>query len=229
MRILPMLFNTEMVQAIQEGRKTVTRRVVKPPYYVDTNYLENAEGIIEHTLRSAPKSSRLYHQIGEMPYPENPYKVGDILYIRETWFYESYLEEADESPADLPSGRYSHRYVYKACQPDYPVNLGAGGDGWSPSIHMPKEAARIWLKVLNVKVERLQNMTLDDFLNEGISIPYEAFNDPTNAYMQAKKIFMHIWNQTIPKKDIDKYGWDANPYVWVISFERTDNPYISNK
>ena len=90
---------------------------------------------------------------------------------------------------------------------------------------MPKEASRIFLKVTDVKVERLQDMNLDDFISEGISLLPEAFNDPENAYLQAKNIFSNdIWNATVEKKLIDTYGWNANPWVWAIEFEQCRRP-----
>lgn len=89
---------------------------------------------------------------------------------------------------------------------------------------MPKEAARIWIKVTDVRVELLQNMNTGDFLAEGVVIRPEAFNDPENAYWQAKEEFIHIWDATVKKAEKDRYGWDANPWVWVIEFERCKKP-----
>lgn len=89
---------------------------------------------------------------------------------------------------------------------------------------MPKEAARIWLKVKDVRVERLQEMGLDDFLAEGVDVPNEAFNDPKNAYGFAKFRYSGIWTSTIKMEDNDRYGWKANPWVWVIEFERCEKP-----
>ena len=73
-------------------------------------------------------------------------------------------------------------------------------------------------------MERLKDMTLDDFLAEGVILRPEAFNDPENAYMQSKKLFIHIWDSTIKKEQYDLFGWDANPWVWVIAFERCEQP-----
>ena len=210
MRILPILFNTEMVQAVLDGTKTATRRIAKAvyPYSEHGGFTTiirgeytgpiSAENIIKH---------------------KSQYQPGDILYVRETWHQYIKLVGKGESC------RVQEFYGYKASI----ANSEDAHEKWKPSIHMPKEAARIFLKVTDVRIERLQDMTLDDFLNEGISIPYEAFNDPTNAYMQAKEMFMRIWDSTIRKRDIGKYGWDANPYVWVINFKRTGTPDISNK
>lgn len=141
-----------------------------------------------------------------------PATVGDILYIRETW-------------SEIKNTNGSHRkYVYKATD-TYPF-----GEKyivkfrWHPSIHMPKAAARIWLKVTDVRVERLQDMKLDDFLSEGAEVRPEAFNDPENAYGQAKDAFIRIWESTIKGKDQSIYMWGENPWVWVIEFERCEKP-----
>lgn len=86
---------------------------------------------------------------------------------------------------------------------------------WHPSIHMPKEAARIWLKVTDVRVERLQDMKTEAFYKEGvIRAPFDDADD------LAKSDFVELWDSTIKKQDLDRYGWGANPYVWVIEFER---------
>ena len=89
---------------------------------------------------------------------------------------------------------------------------------------MPRAAARIWLGVTDVKIQRLQEMTLDDFLREGVVIRPEAFNDPDNAYMQAREQFISVWNSTIPRWQQAIYGWDANPWVWAIEFEKCNKP-----
>ena len=112
---------------------------------------------------------------------------------------------------------------------------------WHPSIHMPKEAARIWLKITDVRVERLQDITPKDAKNEGVGnlfyedIGYSEKNYGTEVdpeYGIAKEQFAWLWDSTIKKSDLDRYGWDANPYVWVISFERcakpAESPYAWN-
>ncbi len=131
---------------------------------------------------------------GELPKPQ--YQPGDILYVRETW-----------SELKYPDG--SRRYVYKASD-EYP--FGEAGYivkfRWRPSIHMPKEAARIFLRVTDVRVERLQDITIDDAIAEGCNevIPITEFR--------------LIWIKTIKPADRERYGWNANPWVWVYTFER---------
>lgn len=203
-RVLPILFNTEMVRAILDGRKTCTRRIVRPPYFVDGDENDKRSLI---TLRTATKNSSLYRQIGQMPYPDAPYGMCDILYVRETWC------------------KGLERYIYRA---DYSDTEKFYRDGkeiemkWHPSIHMPKEAARIWLRVTDVRVERLQEITGQDVLKEGLN----SHVHPQASYFDGnqREMFENLWNGTVKKSDLDRYGWDASPWVWVIEFERCEKP-----
>ena len=205
-RARPILFNTDMVRAILDGRKTVTRRCVKARsknacgFYVTFRKSDNAfMGVYDYD-----EDERQFDSSQTPPCPP-----GDILYVRETWYKDI------------------NRYMYRA---NYANNEKFYRNGkeieikWRPSIHMPKEAARIWLKVTDVRVERLQDMKLDDFLSEGLTVRPEAFNDPENVYLQCRREFITIWNSTIKKSDLDRYGWEANPWVWVIEFERCEKP-----
>ena len=223
-RALPILFNTDMVRAILDGRKKATRRIVKSPYFVDDS------GAVPLAMRTAPKGGKLERQIGAMPYPDEPYKIDDILYVRETWGISNL--DYDDRIAYIVY-RASDKMENEGCQavrlPDEKFeklydSMSESSADWRPSIHMPKEAARIWLKVTDVRVERLNEMTLEDFLKEGVMIRPEAFNDPENAYQQAKDIFIDIWDSTIKKSDRNRYGWDANPWTWVTEFEWCEKP-----
>ena len=194
MKIRPILFNTEMVRAILEGRKTCTRRVLKQPFEVHPNgYITKPRG-----------NERL------CPYIP-PYQPGDILYVRETWCKGSYGDEKE-------------KYYYKADDNNFFCT-------WHPSIHMPKEAARIWLKVTNVRVERLQEITGDGCIAEGeypspcrkCNATFGCDTCPDEGYHETDG-FSELWNSTIKKSDLDVYGWLANPYVWVVEFERCDKP-----
>ena len=195
MEIKPILFNTEMVQAILDGRKTCTRRVVKTRrkdaygFYVAKGPDGSFTGVYEYDEDERMFENQL------IP----PYKPGDILYVRETWgegYAEgTYIYKADDKLAELPTFKKTSKILYH------------------PSIHMPKEAARIWLKVTDVRVERLQDMTDDDAKAEG------CFD-----YTSTALGFPDVWDSTIKKSDLDRYGWDANPWVWVIEFERCEKP-----
>lgn len=100
---------------------------------------------------------------------------------------------------------------------------------WHPSLHMPKEAARIWLKVTDVRVERLQECGKGwclDIEKEGIVTPQDPIlYTSDDAFHNALRMeFQAIWNSTIKKSDLERYGWDASPWVWVIEFERCEKP-----
>lgn len=199
-RVLPILFNTNMVRAILDGRKTVTRRICKDG---------NDFTVPDMSFYDADKRTYAVHNYANQENTEKlslvericPICPGDILYVRETW--------CNLNTLSCPC------YYYKASDNLPEWALG----GWKPSIHMPKKAARIWLKVTDVRVEKLWDMTLDDFLAEGVVIRPEAFNDPENVYMQARREFAEIWDSTIPKSQTILNCW-----VWVIEFERCEKP-----
>ena len=208
MPIKPILFNTEMVRAILDGRKTVTRRVIKPqpqgcfevneePLYIyDTDFRQG---------RICPTC-----------------QPGDIFYIRETF----------AQPA-------KYIFWYRADSAEY-----TKGILWKPSIHMPREAARIWLKVTDVRVERLQDIDEDGVWDEGFRFKPPCLtrvsadghtcdlDGPCTSSIKYCDMTMgelfgrELWNSTIKKSDLDSYGWDANPWVWVIEFERCEKPHV---
>lgn len=227
MAIKPILFNAEMVRAILDGRKSCTRRLVKPqpdekhtyPLGFVTDSTEKKEvgcfgfGIGEYG--------------GSIQYAKPQYHTDDVLYIRETWTEEcgKYYYRADYDsdyldPCETLSGGYP-----ASCR-NHPGCDGCMATStrihWHPSIHMPKEAARIWLRVTDVRVERLQEITAESALTEGAD-KYIHANGTLNED-QTITSFIGIWNSTIKKSDIDRYGWDANSYVWVIEFERCEKP-----
>lgn len=166
----PILFSTPMVQAILEGRKTQTRRVVKPQPIKKGHFWT-------------------------LDYTRMPYKPRDILWVRETWYLETFYG--------------AHSYVYRASEPNYPVNVGAGQHGWRPSIFMPQDVARIFLRVKEVRVEKVQDITEEDTINEGVN---------------NKEKFALLWDKLNKKRG---YGWEANPWVWVIEFERIEKPEVT--
>lgn len=236
MRIRPILFNTDMVRAILDGRKTATRRVVKYKYsntkmkmHTDKygTHLIEIQKDIEGETHGKNTDGSTWHKLLPYIYKIPPYKRGDILYVRETWSKKrsskcvgNKTEKCPyESCENAPGPCLYDEYIYKATD-----HLESSDVTWHPSIHMPKEAARIWLRVKDVRAERLSDMKLDDFLSEGVSIRPEAFNDPDNAYMQARMGFFHIWDSTIPKGQQDLYSWAVDPWVWVIEFERCEKP-----
>lgn len=195
MSIKPILFNTEMVRAILDGKKTCTRRIVKGAIPDDAMW-----GYTMFTPKGCISCRGVYADEYGEKFFRLPYQQGDILYVRETWCKGSWMNEKE-------------RYYYKADDNDFHCV-------WHPSIHMPKEAARIWLKVKDVLVERLQGIDGKGCVKEGIE--EEPLKDVGEEFV--KGMYHDLWDSTIKKSDIDRYGWDANPWVWVIEFERCDKP-----
>lgn len=224
MAIKPILFNTEMVRAILDGLKTCTRRICKDAneYTVPDMDFYNADRRTYAVHNFADKEHMEQLSTAERTCPICP---GDILYVRETWTEEcgKYYYRADYDsdyldPCETLSGGYP-----ASCR-NHPGCDGCMATStrihWHPSIHMPKEAARIWLKVTDVRVERLQDITADGIRNEGLSSAAVHCGDVEIAL----KEWENLWNSTIKKSDLDRYGWGANPWVWVIEFERCEKP-----
>ena len=234
MAIKPILFNTEMVRAILDRRKSCTRRIVNP----------QPQGRLCYTFAGGDcvtwgyPSKTAYETWGdEYKLPEDitdeelkrrwnpPYHTDDILYVRETWL------------------KGLERYIYRADYSDTEKFYRGGKEiemKWHPSIHMPKEAARIWLKVTDVRVERLQEITEEQACMEGTDPWDEAcyenngwhptLSDPdSGGDPNMIDGFHKLWNSTIKKSDIDRYGWDANPWVWVIEFERCERGGVDDR
>ena len=245
MAIKPILFNkqisAEMVRAILDGRKTCTRRLVKPqPDEKHTYPLGFVTDSTDKKKEVGCFGFAANEYGGSIQYVKPPYGYapGDILYVRETFAWCPCWD----CGLDIEPGRCSNAtakiykegeygcYMYRASCED---NEYPSADTWHPSIHMPKEAARIWLKVTYVRVERLQEITPNGAESEGVGnlfyddIGYGEKNYGTEVdpeYGIAKEQFAWLWESTIKKSDIDRYGWDANPWVWVIEFERCEKP-----
>ena len=211
----PILFSSEMVKAILKDQKTMTRRV-------------NSIG-------------EYYISDKKCPYGV----VGDRLWVRETWYYEEHMHDSTEGTPDLPGDLYSHRLVFKADCPDYPVNVGVGQHGWRPSIFMPRWASRITLEITGIRVERLQDITEEDAEKEGMpdEVPMspvycpvcegrgfrDAYHPLSLGYMEvdctecdtARKKFKNLWDSINGKKP--GKTWKDNPWVWVIEFRMINN------
>ena len=195
MDVKPILFNTEMVRAILEVRKTVTRRVIKP----------QPEGRpVPMTKDSCWPGCFAIQGTEKVVRP--PYQPGDILWVRETWceslgqagkyFYRAYAGQRDEKK------EYAHSF-----------------NRWRPSIHMPREASRIFLKVTGVRVERLQEITPQQIGAEGCcEYAYDAKTG--KSVPSGPSWFRILWDKTIKPAELGRYGWNANPWVWVFNFER---------
>lgn len=196
----PILFSSATTRAILDGRKTCTRRLVKfrhgwnPKW---TGYVPDGE---------------VLYGSNNIPAAKAPYRPGDILYVRETWQIQSaHRFDADVRVAYAAGGpmtiiQFPGRKSQCCSRDEYDAFIGKWADNkWHPSIHMLKEAARLFLRVNSVRAERLKDMTTDSAMDEGFS----DWNDVKRG-----------WNSTIKKADLTRYGWDANPWVWVIEFER---------
>jgi len=187
----PILFNTAMVQAILEGKKTSTRRIFKKPFEVHPNGM----------ITKQRGNERL------VPY-EPPYHIGDTIYVRETWLKadDGLHYKADET---FISKEHREAFGYK----------------WKPSIHMHKEAARLFIEVTDVRAERLNDMNEADAFNEGMSaILGENLNvDLLNKSKPAKAIFKCLWDSIYSKQG---NGWEENPWVWVIEFKKINRSEV---
>ncbi len=234
----PVLFNTEMVKAILDGRKTVTRRVVKPQpkmpiCYVCAGYQKGYWGY--------PARTAYISWGNEYRWPEDmtaederrlwnpPCHVDDFLWVRETWRFIPCLDCSKywglnlHGCHDTPPAAYEYAdvsilhgcFCYRA---DYPASEFKP---WKPSIHMPKEAARIFLRVTEVRAERLQDISDDGAIREGAKkLPCEEWVEKRTE----REAFAELWDSTIKPKERSLYSWEANPWVWVIEFEQCEKP-----
>lgn len=222
MAIKPILFNTEMVRAILDGRKSCTRRINKDA---------NDYVVPDMDFYDSDKRTYAVHNYSDKEHKDKlsiaertcPICLGDILYVRETWErFECWNCDGDErgncpkEPKKSVLDKTCGCYMYRA------TDEISGDAKWHPSIHMPKEAARIWLKVTDVRVERLQEITAENALEEGMD-KYIRLNGEIDENATITS-FIGVWNSTIKKSDLDFCGWNANPWVWVIKFERCDKP-----
>ena len=216
MRLKPILFNAEMVRALLEGRKTVTRRVVKPQPVLDGHLWKMGGAAWSDSVLSVPV------MFGHSLYNRAPYQPGDVLWVRETWcermgrrgeyLYRAYAGERDDTR-------------------DYVISHNT----WRPSIHMPREAARIFLRVTGVRAERLHEIATIEAQQEGqpectggimaCGGPESCF-DCEASYQNAIRWFSSVWDSTIKSADRATCGWEANPWVWVIEFERIEKELV---
>lgn len=188
----PIIFNTEMVRAILEGKKTQTRRTVKPQPKQPVKLGFISDSTDKKRVGCYGWGADECGGVVDVARP--PYQVGDVLWVRETW-----------APA-LDTFAYKANYSKETLND--PINKGL----WKPSIHMPKDAARIFLEVTNVRVERLQDITEEEARKEGCFLP---------SYKNGELVGSSVILFEIVWKSIYK-NWDENPWVWVIEFKRID-------
>jgi hypothetical protein len=183
----PIIFSTPMVHTILDGRKTMTRRVIKPQ---PERYLS----------KDARNRVPMAVWVDNEKWVKSPYQPGDILWVRETWCRVG--EDVKPIHLNLEQIHFG-QILYKADGFDI-----SGIGKWRPSIFMPKEAARIFLRITGVRAERVQDITAHDAIREGMEseIPFDTVDE-----------FKELWNNLNAKRG---YSWESNPWVWVISFER---------
>lgn len=206
----PILFSTQMVQAILEGRKTQTRRVINnihpdSEFHPDLNLLGYTFVEPDGKIKVPEMASVI----------QGKYKVGDVLWVREKF----------RGLVDCESGKF-HSFSYYADMPEefhkqYPHK-------WKPSIHMPKAACRLFLEITYVRVERLQDISEQDAIAEGVKFDiqkdigtfwWDYINGGFNIFLNAYKSFKSLWS-SINGAD----SWNANPWVWVVEFKRIEKP-----
>ncbi|NFA61278.1 hypothetical protein EXM63_04170 [Clostridium botulinum] len=232
----PILFNTEMVKAILEGKKTCTRRIIKKVSGLDFLGTSSEDGA---TFDSALFGKGNLDEILDSEIKERikaPYLPGDILWVRETWKVQS-----------LSNMNYRAKFLYKAKPNNKLKETNVDGEtyikllryesknGWHPSIFMPKDATRIFLKVTNVRVGRLQDITEEGAKAEGATkqIWYQPYGTKSENNQEYVGDIIHhkpnyitgfagIWDRTLGKWDDWLYSFKRNPWVWVIEFERIE-------
>lgn len=212
----PIIFSSEMVSAILEGRKTQTRRVIKP---------QPASQIF---LKYGCWASAWVEGEYICPYGT----IGERLWVRETWaqIYK-HPDCVGDEPCDFKKCRGCY-IEYKAdtnnpCPGEWDIDAAREDEDvprWQPSIHMPRWASRITLEIVNLRVERLQEITEKDAIEEGIRLfnlgDFNGYaSNPQNKsfYGYAKEAFKNLWNSIYVKRG---FGWDTNPWVWVIEFKQ---------
>lgn len=205
-KFIPMMFSTEMVVSLLEDRKNQTRRPLKvQPKNKHYPYVDKIVRDWNYNFFGYSNDSDIdIFSAGKCPYG----KVGDIIWVRET--FHKYTSESNEI---IYSYKADHKLLDKT-------------KIWKPSIHMPKEACRLFLEIINVRVEKLYDISKTDALNEGIdkienfgSLGYKDYT-MTSIYPCSEKVsFFSLW-QSI-------YGEDSvlsNPFVWVIEFKKIEKP-----
>lgn len=210
-KIKPILFSTEMVKALLDGRKTQTRRIIKPqPWlYTDNSFIDkcdykNGNFCLKHKISDNPEK----YEITDLM--KSKYQVGDILWVRETW------QQKSEKATELFG---AEKYYYKAgC-------TGCTDTGWKPSIFMPKAACRIFLEVTDVRIEKLQDISEADAIAEGIQ-PFgnNLYKDYSNPKIVPEGLppfwsFNSLWCSINGPS-----SWEANPFVFVYEFKKVERP-----
>lgn len=207
-RIIPILFSSRMVCALLDDRKVVTRRTVSPQPSAQLCYImagsscgkwgypsEGCANVWGEPFHVPPDLSEA--ALARLWTP--PCHANDVLWVRETW------SEDD--------GQFMYRADYLNAEDLAKATMIR----WHPSIHMPRKAARIFLRVANVSVERLHDIPDADLVSEGVNV--------VHPLAKRREEFAALWNSTVKRPAaVSRYGWDANPWGWRIAFARCEKP-----
>ena len=217
------IFNTEMVKAISECRKTSFRLPIKlkDNSLICTGYIFSSTDRKRNDCYSFGKNKE-----HDLEYIKPKYKIDDILYVKETFQFGDNIRNIQNIPLnkDIEVLYYEHEINnHNSNHRDFAKIIK-----WKPSIHMPKKHARIFLKVTNARVERLQDISFDDMKNEGIDIGFISHGFVMKSALLNK--WKELWNSTLnfhngirkSQNILNKYNWEDNPYVFVYEFERIE-------
>lgn len=236
------LFSGPMVKALLAGTKTQTRRIVKG---ID----QDCDGIVRRGSKwqmlwnKSKNPDKALLELCDLSCPHG--KPGDLLWVRETWNYTRDLTVAEQelqsriladfhagttgdivsAALSLPNGSGEKRPLYAADFGDWAYNVDSDLH-WKPSIHMPKWAARIWLEITDVRVERVQEISGRAAAAEGFRLPPYDPSQPDATFGITEKSMIDSFARTWRNLNDERpgWGWDENPWVWVISFRRIEKP-----
>ena len=226
----PIILRDYEAQSLASGRMGAIVRVVNPQPPNDTDIAGPewyTPGYIDRNGDLQPASEDvfgIYSDDGEWGLKCH-YLPGDTLWCREVWYYESHMEDLTAGEPDLPSGAYSHRYIFKADCHDYPVGVGVGAQGWNSPVTMPKEACRHILRVKSVKVCRAQDLTEERAVQCGFVNTFGFIQSPDNEYAAKpttakQKLLDAFFNHPAHKKmELDMY---TPNWVWFVTVERSN-------
>ncbi len=208
----PIIMRAEEMQVIPAGRQTQIRRVVKPQPPDGYDFHEYVRFLGDLSARFENRDPPLGMWTKRCPYGQ----PGDMLWVRETW-------RPDPPSIEYRADGWTQEFRDEDGEPLPWFRYDNGRDGWRPSIHMPKWACRLWLRVTDVRVERVQDISLDDCIAEGISCPSQFVmgsegptENPSAENWEPDAAFAALWDAFNARRG---FGWEANPWVWVLGIE----------